>query len=221
MLTFFYLIQREMRLAIRFGTDTLGAILFFVLTTALFPLALNPSPQFLQQIAPGVLWVCALLSALLPLDRVFNSELEDGSLEQLLLLGSSAYNIAFAKIVGHWLITGLPLLIAAFPVAIMFDLPLNTLPVFLFCLGIGTATLSLLGGMVASITLGTRRSAILLPLLILPLLTPILIFGTMAIEMRLNDTDFWPHLELLTAAFSAALPICPLIAGLGLKLAVE
>ncbi|MDI2091101.1 heme exporter protein CcmB [Commensalibacter oyaizuii] len=218
---FFHLIGRELRLSLRYGTDSLGTILFFVLTASLFPLALGPEPQLLQQIAPGILWVCSLLSALLPLERQFNHEYEDGSLDQLLLLGIPAFGIALAKITGHWLTTGLPLLFSSVPLALMFNFPYHAIPIFTASLFIGTACLSLIGGMTTCISLGARRNAFLLPLLTFPLLTPILIFGTMITDAQLHNLDFVPHFELLGACFAIALPLCPLVAGVGLTLAAE
>lgn len=215
------LIRRELLLSIRYSTDTIGAILFFVLTTSLFPLALGPAPYLLEQIAPGILWVCILLAALLPLERLFNSDYEDGSLDQLFLLGIAPAVIALAKIIGHWLTTGLPLLIVSIPIALMFNFPYGALPFLLLSLLIGTCCLSLLGGMATCISLGARRNAFLLPLLTFPLLTPVLIFGAMITDAQLHQLNFMPHLQLLGACFALALPLCPLVAGAGLKLALE
>lgn len=136
------------------------------------PLARTAAPH-----APGIIWVCALLAALLPLDRLFGAELEDGSLDQLLLLGLPPSLVALAKITAHWLTTGVPLLLAAVPLAIMLGLPTATLPILLAGLLLGSMVLSLIGGMGASIVLGARRGGVLLPLLVLPLITPALILG--------------------------------------------
>ncbi|NVN40829.1 heme exporter protein CcmB, partial [Ameyamaea chiangmaiensis] len=175
-------IGRDLRLALRHGADTLGAVLFFIVAGSLFPLALGPSPQLLERMAPGIVWVCALLAALLPLDRLFGAELEDGSLDQLMLSGLPPSLLALAKMIAHWLTTGLPLMIAAGPVAIMLGLSPSRLPVLLAGLLPGSLTLSLLGGMAASVVLGARRGGVLLPLLVLPLATPALIFGAAAVE---------------------------------------
>ncbi|MFT9331660.1 MAG: heme exporter protein CcmB, partial [Acetobacter persici] len=139
-------VLRDLRLALRHGADTLGAVLFFILTGTLFPLALGPSPELLRHMAPGIIWVCALLAALLPLDRLFGAELEDGSLDQLLLLGLPPSLVALAKITAHWLTTGVPLLLAAVPLAIMLGLPTATLPILLAGLLLGSMVLSLIGG---------------------------------------------------------------------------
>lgn len=212
---------RDLRLALRHGADTLGAVLFFILTGTLFPLALGPSPDLLRHMAPGIIWVCALLAALLPLDRLFGAELEDGSLDQLLLLGLPPSLVALAKITAHWLTTGVPLLLAAVPLAIMLGLPTPTLPILLAGLLLGSMVLSLVGGMGASIVLGARRGGVLLPLLVLPLITPALIFGAAAIDAARTGLPWAPDLELLGAFLAAAIPLCPLAAGAGLRAAVE
>lgn len=218
---FWAIVGRDLRLALRHGADTMGAILFFIVTATLFPLALGPSPELLRHMAPGIIWVCALLAALLPLDRLFGAELEDGSLDQLLLLGVPASLVALAKITAHWLTTGIPLLMAAVPLATMLGLPASALPVLLTGLFLGSVVLSLIGGMGASIVLGARRGGVLLPLLTLPLATPALIFGAAAIDAASTGLPWQPDLELLAAFVVGALPLCPLAAGAGLRAAAE
>ncbi|AOX16169.1 heme exporter protein CcmB [Kozakia baliensis] len=213
------LIGREMRLALRHGADTLAALLFFLLCGSLFPLALGPSPELLRRMAPGIVWVCALLATLLPLDRLFGSELEDGSLDQLLLLGLPPSFVALAKIIAHWLTTGLPLLLAAAPLAIMLDMKPSDLAPLLIGLALGTPTLSLIGGMAAGIVLGARRGGVLLPLLVLPLATPILIFGAAAAYAVQFNLGYGVELDLLGAFLALAMPLCPLAAGSGLRAA--
>jgi heme exporter protein B len=209
------LIRRELALALRHGSDTIAALLFFLVTTSLFPLAIGPAPSTLSELAPGIVWVAALLATLLPLDRLFGADYEDGSLDQLLLSGLSPLGIAAGKAAAHWLLTGLPLLIAAGPIAIMLRIDPTHLPWLLTGLLPGTLTLSLLGTTGAALVLGSRRPGTLLPLLILPLATPILIFGAIAAE-----TDHpKPELLLLTALLAAATPLCPLAAGAGLRAA--
>ncbi len=215
------ILERDLRLALRHGADTLGAVLFFILAGALFPLALGPSPELLRRMAPGIVWVCALLAALLPLDRLFGAELEDGSLDQLLLTGLPASLIALAKMMAHWLTTGLPLLLAAGPLAIMLGMPSGSMVVLLTGLFLGTLILSLIGGMAASVVLGARRGGVLLPLLVLPLTTPALIFGAAALDAAQTGLSWGPDLELLGAFLAAAIPLCPLAAGAGLRAAVE
>src|ERR1700722_5627171 len=218
---FWAVLSRDLRLSLRHGADTLAALLFFLVTASLFPLAIGPAPDTLGRIAPGIIWVCALLAALLPLDRLFGAELEDGSLDLLLLSGLPAFGIAAAKTLSHWLVTGVPLLLAAGPVAIMLRMPEDVVPVLLLGLLLGSLLLSLFGTMAACIGLGGRGGGVLLPLLVLPLVTPVLIFGAAAADAAAGGFSARPHLLLLAAMLAAALPLCPLAAGAGLRAAVE
>ena len=212
---------RELRLSMRHGADTLGALLFFVLAASLFPLAIGPAPETLGRIAPGIVWVCALMAALLPLDRLFGADLEDGSLDQLLLSGLPPAAIAAAKAAAHWLVTGFPLVLAAAPLAAMLRMPTEAIPALLAGLLPGTLLLSLLGTTGAAIVLGARRGGVLLPLLVLPLTTPVLIFGVAAADAASGGLSARPHLLLLAAVLAAALPLCPLAAGAALRGAAE
>jgi heme exporter protein B len=218
---FLAVLGRELRLALRHGADTLGALLFFFVAGALFPLAIGPGPETLARIAPGVVWVCALLAALLPLDRLFGGDFEDGSLDQLMVSGIPASLIAAAKACAHWLVTGLPLLLAAGPLAVMLQMKWAALPALLIGLFAGTAVLSLLGTAGAAIVLGARRGSVLLPILVLPLAVPVLIFGTAAADAAGLGMSPRPHLLLLAAFLAAALPLCPVAAGAGLRAAVD
>jgi heme exporter protein B len=215
------LVARELRLSLRHGADTLGSVLFFLLAGALFPLAIGPAPEVLARLAPGVVWVCALLAALLPLDRLLGADHEDGSLDQLLLSGLPAPLIGLAKAVAHWLTTGVPLLVAAGPLAVMLRMDPAGLWVLLAGLVPGTMALSLLGTMAAAIVLGARRGGVLLPLLVLPLATPVLIFGAAAADAAAAGLTARPHLLLLSAMLAAALPLCPLATGAALRSAIE
>ncbi len=212
---------RELRLSLRHGADTLAALLFFLVAATLFPLAIGPGPETLGRIAPGIVWVCALLAALLPLDRLFGADFEDGSLDQLLLTGLPPAGIALAKAAAHWLVTGLPLLIAAAPIATMLRLPAPALPALLAGLLPGTLVLSLLGTTGAAVVLGARRGGVLLPLLVLPLAVPVLIFGAAVPDAAAAGLSVRPHLLLLAALLAAALPLCPLAAGAALRAAAE
>jgi heme exporter protein B len=221
MRVFWAVLARELRLSVRHGADTLAALLFFMVTASLFPFAIGPAPDTLGRIAPGIVWVCALLAALLPLDRLFGADLEDGSLDLLLLSGLPAFAIAAAKAASHWLATGVPLLLAAGPVAVMLRMPEAGIPVLLAGLFLGSLLLSLFGTLGAAIVLGARRGGVLLPLLVLPLVTPVLIFGAAAADAAAAGFSARPHLLLLAAMLAAALPLCPLAAGAGLRAAVE
>ena len=215
------MLLRDLRLSLRHGADTLAALLFFLVTASLFPLAIGPAPDTLGRIAPGIIWVCALLAALLPLDRLFGADLDDGSLDLLLLSGLPAFGIAAAKALAHWLVTGIPLLLAAGPVAVMLRMPEEAIAVLMLGLLLGSALLSLFGAMGAAIVLGARRGGVLLPLLVLPLAVPVLIFGAAAADAAAGGLSPKPHLLLLGAMLAAALPLCPLAAGAGLRAAVE
>ncbi len=215
------LLARELRLSLRHGADTLAAVLFFVVAASLFPLAIGPAPETLSRMAPGIVWVCALLAAILPLDRLFGADYEDGALDQLLLSGLPAAAIAAAKALAHWLVTGLPLLIVAAPLAVMLRLEGDALPVLIAGLLPGTLLLSLIGTVGAAVVLGARRGGVLLPLLVLPLTTPVLIFGVAAADAASGGLSPRPHLLLLAALLAAALPLAPLAAGAALRGAVE
>ncbi len=211
------LIARELRLSLRHAADSTAALLFFVIAATLFPFALGPGPDVLAAIAPGIIWVCALLAALLPLDRLFGADFEDGSLDLLLLSGLTAGGVAFAKTAAHWLTTGLPLLVIAGPLAVMLRMPAGQVPLLLASLAPGTLLLSLLGTMAAAITLGARRAAVLMPLITLPLLIPALIFGCAAV----TSAHPRPALLMLAAMLCLALPLAPLAAGAALRAAAE
>lgn len=215
------LLGRELQLSVRHSADTAAALLFFLVAGALFPLAIGPAPETLGRLAPGIVWVCALLAALLPLDRLFGADYEDGSLDQLLLCGLPAGAVAAGKAAAHWLVTGLPLMLAAAPLAVMLRIAPPALPVLLGGLLPGTVTLSLLGTAGAAMVLGARRGGVLLPLLVLPLAMPVLIFGTAAADAVVSDLSPRPHLLLLCAVLAVALPLCPLAAGAALRSAAE
>ena len=215
------LLRRDLLLALRHGSDTLAVLLFFLLAAALFPLAIGPEPQTLGRLAPGILWVCALLSALLPLERLFAADFEDGTLDQLMLSGLPPSLVALTKAAGHWVVTGLTLLLAAGPVALMLRMPEEGIPVLLAGLLPGTMILSLLGTTGAAMIIGARRGGVLLPLLVLPLAAPVLIFGVSAVDATTGGQTAQPHLLLLAALLAIALPFCPLAAGAALRAAVE
>jgi heme exporter protein B len=210
------LLGREIRLALRHPADTLGAVLFFVLVAALFPFGVGPAPELLARLAPGALFAAALLAALLPLDRLFGADAEDGTLDQLLLSGLPRGGIAAAKALGHWITTGLPLLAATPVAAALLNLPVEAWGTAIIALGLATALLSLLGTLGAALTLGARRGSVLLPLLVLPLAIPAVIFGAAAIEAAASGLSPAPFLLLLGAGVSLAAPLAPLAAGAAL-----
>jgi heme exporter protein B len=214
---FLAVLGREWKLALRHPSDTLAAVLFFVLVAALFPFGVGPAPETLARLAPGALLAAALLAALLPLDRLFGAEAEDGSLDQLLLSGLPRGVLAAAKALGHWLTTGVPLIAATPIAAAMLNLPVEAWGVAMMALALATALLSLLGTLGAALTLGARRGGVLLPLLVLPLAIPAVIFGAAAIEAASAGLSAAPFLLLLGAGVSLAVPLAPLAAGAALS----
>ena len=211
------LVLRELRLAIRHPADTLSAVMFFVLVAALFPFGVGPSPELLSRLAPGVLLAAALLAALLPLDRLFGAEAEDGSLDQLLLSGLHPAGIAAAKALGHWITTGIPLVLATPLAAALLNLPTEAWGAAMLALGLASAILSVFGAAGAALTLGARRGGVLLPLLVLPLSIPAVIFGAAAIEAAANGLEARPYLLLEAAILALAAPLAPLAAGAALR----
>ncbi|OOL18280.1 hypothetical protein AL01_05615 [Bombella intestini] len=208
-------LRRELHLACRNSTETLAGLLFLIVCSTVFPLALGPSPTLLQQTGAAILWVCTLLACLLPLERLYNADAEDGSLDMLQITLHPAL-IALGKILIHWMTTGLPILLATPLLAVFFQLPAPILPILLASLALGSLTLSLIGGMTAAITLGARRNSLLLPVLTLPLMVPTLIFGTLACVSPAGPASM-TNISLLAAFFLLALPSCPFIAGISLR----
>jgi len=221
MSVFWGMLRRDLALARRNAGDTLAAVAFFLLAVGLFPFGVGPAPELLARIAAGVVWVAALLAALLPLDRLIGADYEDGTLDQALLSGLDPALVAGAKAAAHWITTGVPLLIASPFAAIMLNLPLEAAPVLVAALALGSLVLSLLGTAGAALTLGARRGGVLLPLLVLPLAIPALIFGVAAVDAAAGDLAVRPHLAMLAAIAAAALPLCPLAAGAALRAATE
>ncbi|WP_424810809.1 heme exporter protein CcmB [Roseococcus sp. YIM B11640] len=211
------LLRRELRLALRHPADTLSAVMFFVLVTALFPFGTGPSPELLSQLAPGAMLAAALLAALLPLDRLFGAEAEDGSLDQLLLSGLHPAAIAAVKALAHWITTGVPLMAATPVAAALLNLPVEAWGVAVAALALGSAFLSLLGTAGAALTLGARRGGVLLPLLVLPLGIPAIIFGAAAISAAAEGMAAQPYLLLEAALLALAAPLAPLAAGAALR----
>ena len=215
------IIARDLRLAVRQGGAALLALVFFVLTVTLFPLGVGPEPAILARIAPGVLWVAALLAAMLSLDRLFQSDFEDGSLEQLVLSGLPVGGVVLAKIIAHWMTTGFPLLLAAPFLAVLLNMNGEGFADLMLTMLIGTPALSLIGAIGAALTLTVRRGGVLLSLLVLPLYIPVLIFGVSAIDAAVHGLNAKPHLLLLAALTVACLPLCPWAAAAAVKLSLD
>lgn len=211
------LVGRDLTLAARAGGDTASALAFFVVAVALFPFALGPAPEVLARTGPGLILVAALLAALLPLERAIGAELDDGSLERLLARGVAAEVIVLAKACAHWLTTGLPLLLLAAPLALMLRLDTEALPGLLAGLSLATPCLSLLGVLGACLAAGARRAGVLIPLLVLPLAVPVLIFAVAAADAAGQDLAMRPHLLLLGALFCGFAVLAPIAGGAALR----
>jgi heme exporter protein B len=201
------LLTRDLRLALRLGGGGGIGVAFFVLAVVLIPLGVGREAATLARIAGGVLWIAALLAALLSLDRIFQADFEDGSLDQLMLSPLALEQVTLAKAIAHWLTTGLPMTLIAPVLGVMLQLPDGALPVLIASMAIGTPALSLIGAVGAAITVGVRRGGLLLSILVLPLYIPTLMFGARAVELALLDLSPWPTLGMLAALtlFSAAL----------------
>jgi heme exporter protein B len=221
MAAFIGLFRRDLRLAARQGGDTSLVLGFFVIAVVLFPLGVGPEPAVLQRIGAGIVWVAALLAALLSLDRLCQSDYQDGGLE-LLALSSLPLELAvLAKCAAHWVATGLPLALISPFLAFLVDLDPEAIPTLTLGLLIGTPALSLIGSVGAALTLGARRQGALLSLLVLPLYVPPLVFGAGAVEASVAGTGARAHLLILGALTLAALPLCPWASAAALRQALE
>jgi len=218
---FLALIGRDLRLAFRGGIGSLVSVVFFVIASALFPLGVGPELTLLERIAPGVLWVCALLAAMLSLDRMFHDDHEDGSLEQIALGALPLELVALAKAIAHWLTTGLPLVLAVPVLAVLLNLSTEGFVVLIVSLLIGSPILSLIGSVGAALTVGLRRGGVLLSLLVLPLYVPVLIFGVGAVEAAIHGLGERSHLLILGGGLVGALVLAPFAAAAALRLALE
>tara|TARA_B100000676_G_scaffold297643_1_gene339569 strand:+ start:5351 stop:5950 length:600 start_codon:yes stop_codon:yes gene_type:complete len=196
-------------------------VAFFVLTVTLFPLGVGPEASVLRRIAPGVIWVSALLAAMLSLDRLFQVDFEDGSLDQLALAPLPLELVAAAKCLAHWLSTGLPLLVISPLLGILLNLSVEAYGTLLLAMAIGTPSLSLVGAIGAALTVGIRRGGVLLSLLVLPLYIPVLIFGVGAIDAALVGLGGNAHLLVLAAILLIALPLAPWAVAGALRLNLE
>lgn len=214
-------IRRDLRLALRQGSDSLMVVAFFVLTVVLFPFGVGPESNILERVAAGVLWVTALLASMLSLDRLFQTDYEDGSLDLLTMAPMPLGIIVLGKVAAHWLTTGLPLILAAPVLAVLLNMNAQGFGVLIAAMAVGTPTLSLIGAVGAALVLGARRGGVLLSLLVLPLYVPVLIFGVSAIDAAVMGFDFKAQLLVLGAMLLAALALCPWAAGAALRQAVE
>ncbi len=215
------LIRRDLRLGLRHGGDSLQPVLFFVLALALFPFGVGPAPEILARIGVGVIWVLALLAVMLSLDRLYQADAEDGSLELLALGALPLELVALGKCLAHWLTSGLVLVAVSPLLALLMQLPAKAQGVLALALLLGTPTLTLIGSIGAALLIGARRGSVLLALLVLPLYIPVLIFGVSAVEGEVMGLGGRPQLLILAAMLLAALALAPLASAAALRLALE
>ncbi len=214
-------IRRDLLVALRRRADALTTVVFFVIVTSLFPLGIGPEPAVLRMIAPGVLWVAALLSCLLSLGRLFTTDYVDGVLEQLVLVPQPLTVLVGAKVAAHWLISGLPIVLLAPVLGLQYGLGGDVLGVLTLSLLLGTPTLSLIGAIGAALTLGVRGSHVLIALLVLPLFIPVLIFGAGAVTSYIAGIGVEANLSLLGACLMLAVVLAPWATAAALRIALE
>ncbi len=214
-------IRRDLVLALRCRTDVLTTLVFFVMVVSLFPLGVGPETDMLRKIAPGVLWVAALLSSMLSLGRLFSADYLDGTLEQMLLVPQSLSVLVLGKMVAHWMVSGLPLVLLTPVLGLQFDMSPDAIGVLILGLLLGTPVLSMLGAIGAALTLGLRGGGVLLSLLVLPLCIPVLIFGTGAVGAVTAGLNYSSHLSMMGALLVLALTFTPWVAAQALRISME
>ena len=214
-------LKRDLTLAYRRRQDLVNPMIFFIIVVSLFPLGVSPEKTFLQEAGAGVVWVAALLATLLSLDSLFRSDYEDGSLEQLILTPQPLFLIVLAKIMSHWLVTGVPLLILSPILGVMMHLEYETIKVLMLTLLLGTPVLSLIGAIGAALTVGLRSGGVLISLLILPLYIPILIFGTGTVQAASNMLPIDGYIALMGAIFALSLTLSPIAAAAALRISLS
>jgi heme exporter protein B len=219
--TFRAIVARDLLLAFRHRGDLLTTLFFFVIVVSLFPLAIGPEVNTLRLIAPGIVWVAALLSSMLSLEKLFAADFTDGTLDQLLLSPCPLALLVLGKTIAHWLISGLPLVLMGPVLGIQYDLSLSSLGVLLLGLLLGTPVLSLIGAIGAALTLGLRNGGVLVSLLVLPLTIPVLIFGAGAVEATASGLGAEGHLSMLAAILVLSLFFAPLATALALRISAE
>lgn len=214
-------LHRDLLLVMRRKSEVFTALFFFVIVASLFPLGIGPDPGLLRKIAPGVIWVSALLATLLGLQRILASDYADGTLEQMALSAASLSAMVAGKILAHWLVCGLPLVVLAPVIGLQFDLGASAIGLLMLTLLLGTPTLSMIGAVGASLTLGARGGGALLSLLVLPLYIPVLIFGAGAVNAHLAGLGAEGHLSLLAALFIFAAVFAPWVAAVSIRISLE
>ena len=220
MSAFSMVLRRDLRIAFRHRAQLALPLLFFVMVVSLFPLAVSPSLEVLRTMAPGIIWVAALLATLLSLDNMFRSDFDDGTLEQFLLSPYPTSALVLAKIIAHWLVTGLPLIIVAPLLGVLTGLPGQTMGVLIASLALGTPVLSLVGAIGVALTIGLKRGGALLSLLVLPLFVPVLIFGANAVGASQSGLEVTGQLYLLGSLLLLSLSLAPLAAAAALRVTI-
>lgn len=218
---FRWIIARDLMLAWKRQADVLSTLFFFVIVVSLFPLGIGPETQLLRSIAPGVVWVAALLASMLSLGRLFASDYQDGTLEQLLLTPQPLFLVVLGKVLAQWLVSEVPLVLIAPLLGIQFDLPPRTLFILFVSLLIGTPVLSLIGSIGAALTLGLRGGGVLIALLILPLYIPVLIFGAGAVDASITTGNIQANIYLLGALLALSLVFAPWATSAALRISLE
>lgn len=218
---FRWIVVRDLILAWRRRADVLSTLFFFLIVVSLFPLGVGPETQLLRSIAPGVVWVAALLASMLSLGRLFGTDFQDGALEQLLLTPQPVYLIVLGKVFAQWLVSEVPLVVIAPLLGLQFGLAPRTILVLCLSLLIGTPTLSFIGSIGAAITLGLRGGGVLIAILVLPLYIPVLIFGAGAVEASISGMDPQPHLYLLGAMLVMSIVFAPWATAAALRISIE
>ncbi|HKB60722.1 MAG TPA: heme exporter protein CcmB [Gallionellaceae bacterium] len=215
-------VRRDLVLAMRRRADVLTTLVFFVMVVSLFPLGVGKGElTLLHRIAPGVVWVAALLASMLSLGRMFSADYLDGTLEQILLAPQSLSVLVLGKIVAHWMVSGLPLVLMAPVLGLQFGLPADQLGVLMLALLLGTPVLSMIGAVGAALTLGLRGGGVLVSLLVLPLCIPVLVFGSGAVAQVAGGVTYAAHLELLCALLVAAAVSTPWVTAQALRISME
>jgi heme exporter protein B len=218
---FYTVVMRDLLLAMRNRSDILTTLFFFIIAISLFPLGVGPELDTLREIAPGVFWVAALLASMLALERLFAIDFADGTLEQLLLTPQPTTILVLAKVLAHWLITGVPLVLLSPLLGLQYDLSAEAIQIMMLTLLLGTPSLSLIGAIGAALTLGLRGGGVLVSLLVLPLYIPVLIFGAGAVEATVSGLGGAGHISMLGAIFLLSLVMAPLATVAALRISAE
>lgn len=221
MRTLRYIVSRDVLLAMRRRADVATTLFFFVIVASLFPLGVGPEPKLLRAMAPGILWVAALLASMLSLGRLFAADYADGSLEQLVLAPDPLAVVVIGKVMAHWLVSGLPLVLISPVIALQFDLPAEAIATLLLALLLGTPLLSLIGAIGAALTVGVRGGGVLVSLLVLPLYVPVLIFGAGAVDASASGMDAGGHLSILGALLLLGMALAPWATSAALRISLE